>query len=215
MKAIIFDLDGVLFLSSKAHEKAYRTVTRLIGIRRFRYSDISGMSTDEAFQKLLRMHRIRYSRSEFRTWVEMKRTLAYQELRKRPPLVPHCRRLLQQLSKRFRLALVSSSSRRNMNLFLKASRTRSFFSVILSGQDVSRGKPAPDLFRLAIRCLKVKPQEAIVIEDAVMGVEAARRAKIRAIGFSIHKNDLPALKRAGAVRVIRSLQKLLTYARHS
>ncbi len=123
-KTMIFDLDGVLFRSSRAHESAYRHVLRSIGITRFDYEEISGMRTTEAFKKVLKSRSISYTPQNLKEWVDLKREMAYHELQNDPPIYPRCKTILQRLRGAFDLSLVSSSSRRNIQLFLKASGTK-------------------------------------------------------------------------------------------
>lgn len=83
---------------------------------------------------------------------------------------------------------------------------------IYSAAQVSRGKPAPDVFLYAASQIGVDPHHAIVIEDSVAGITAARRAGMRVIGFSGAGNGIPdlheRLEQAGAVAVISHMSAL-------
>jgi beta-phosphoglucomutase-like phosphatase (HAD superfamily) len=87
-----------------------------------------------------------------------------------------------------------------------------FGNDVFSAAQVANGKPAPDLFLLAARCLETDPSSCIVIEDSVLGIEAARAAGMAAIGFAgaSHAGDELArrLAAAGAETVIRSMAEL-------
>jgi HAD superfamily hydrolase (TIGR01509 family) len=87
-----------------------------------------------------------------------------------------------------------------------------FGNDVFSATRVANGKPAPDLFLLAARCLETDPSCCIVIEDSVLGIEAARAAGMAAIGFAgaSHASDELArrLAAAGAETVIRSMAEL-------
>src|SRR5262249_58707534 len=84
-----------------------------------------------------------------------------------------------------------------------------FGNDVFSAAQVANGKPAPDLFLLAARCLETDPSSCIVIEDSVLGIEAAQAAGMAAIGFAgaSHAGDDLAtpLAPAGAETVIRSM----------
>src|SRR6185312_2934763 len=80
-------------------------------------------------------------------------------------------------------------------------KLRRFFPVVVSVQDVPRGKPAPDVFLRAAELLKVDPGHCCVIEDAAAGVEAALSAGMQVIGIT---NSLSAEKLARATHVVQS-----------
>ena len=87
-----------------------------------------------------------------------------------------------------------------------------FGEHIYSASQVARGKPAPDVFLLAACMIGVDPGHAVVIEDSVMGVRAARRAGMRVIGFTGATHGMPGigqrLSEAGAIDVIEDMQAL-------
>lgn len=100
-------------------------------------------------------------------------------------------------------AVISSS--KNCLYILKKAKLNKFFDVIISGNDIIKGKPHPDIFLLAAKRLGLGRKECIVIEDAVLGITAAKRAKIKAIG--IDRYGKPArLKQANLI--VNSLKKL-------
>ena len=80
-------------------------------------------------------------------------------------------------------ALGSSAPRENARLCLESLGLAPFFKAVVTGEDVERGKPHPDIFLAAARKLGVPPEECLVIEDAPAGVEAAHRAGMRAIAL--------------------------------
>jgi HAD superfamily hydrolase (TIGR01509 family) len=209
--AIIFDMDGVLFLSNKAHEQGFRRALKQRGITRFRYADVAGMSTPEALQRLFKRQGIRVTKDELTDLVTLKRSTAAKLLRKRPPVRRGAPGLLRRLAARYRLALATSSSRSTMDLFLSASRTQGLFEAVVSSEDVPKAKPSPDFYRYVLRQLNLRPSRALVVEDAVSGVTAARRAGIRVIGVA-GTNSAGDLRRAGAEKVLSDLPEIERYA---
>jgi HAD superfamily hydrolase (TIGR01509 family) len=81
------------------------------------------------------------------------------------------------------VALASSSNMEFIQLVLKKLGITECFQVIVSGDDVEKGKPEPDIFLKAAELLKVRPQDCIVLEDSAHGVNAAKRAGMKCIGF--------------------------------
>ena len=91
-------------------------------------------------------------------------------------------------SAKYELAVGTTSSVANANIILKTLKLSDKFSFIASGHDVKNGKPAPDVFLLAAKKLKVKPQECLVIEDGLAGMQAAKNAGMKCIGLVKTKN---------------------------
>jgi len=208
IRALIFDLDGVLWTSSSAHEAAYREVLQSIGIAEFDYATVAGRRTDEALATLLAAHRLETFPERIAALVAAKREKAKQLLRARPPLVDRCAESLQNLAQRYTLALASSASPGSVDLFLEASASRSLFSVVLSGEDVAAAKPAPDIYLTALRRLEIPAHRAVVFEDAVSGIRAARAAGISVIGVgdTCTPDELAA---EGVCAIIDSIGELL------
>jgi len=92
-------------------------------------------------------------------------------------------------------ALASSTPLENIELISKVLGLRRYISVLVSGEMVPRGKPAPDIFLKAATELEVEPTRCLVIEDAVAGVEAAHAAGMRCIAVAGDR-DLAGLRAA-------------------
>lgn len=81
-------------------------------------------------------------------------------------------------------AIASSAPRLNVDVMLRALHLERYFDAIASSEDVTAGKPDPQVFLAAAAKLGVAPPRCVVIEDAAAGIEAARRAGMRSIGVS-------------------------------
>lgn len=109
--------------------------------------------------------------------------------------------------------VASSSTRERLALSLEVTGLAPLFgSNVFSADQVARGKPAPDLFLFAARTLNAPPAHCIVIEDSPLGIEAARAAGMRAVGFAgaSHATEQLAeqLAQAGAESVVRAMTNL-------
>jgi HAD superfamily hydrolase (TIGR01509 family) len=92
--------------------------------------------------------------------------------------------LIRQLKQRgVKLALASGSSRRVIDHVLSGLEIRSFFDAIVGAEDVGKSKPDPEVFIEAATRLKIKPEECVVVEDANLGVLAAKRAGMKCVGY--------------------------------
>jgi HAD superfamily hydrolase (TIGR01509 family) len=184
IEAVIFDMDGVLLISQPVHQVAYQETFESVGIAQYDYPSIAGRRTDEAITVVLTANGIEPEAQRVAALVEIKRDKAHQRLRAQPPLADRCAATLQELARQRKLALASSAGPANIELFLEASGTRNLFTAVLQGDDVAAAKPAPDIYLTTLQRLGVQADQAIVIEDAISGIQAARSAGIEVIAVS-------------------------------
>ncbi len=102
-------------------------------------------------------------------------------------------------------ALASSGSLDKIRFNLSQVGLLKYFSVIVSGEEIKRGKPYPDIFLTASRQLGVPPDTCVVIEDSVNGIEAAHRAQMRCVAVA---GTFPQAALAGADFVVESLEQI-------
>lgn len=125
-------------------------------------------------------------------------------------LLPGVERLLMAFAGRgWPQAVGSSAPRENLDLLLTVTHTRPYFAAVVSGEDVTRGKPDPEVFQTAAAELGADSRRCVVFEDAVAGVEAARAAGMRCVAVTVvghHPAD--KLRAAGADLVVRSLEEV-------
>ncbi len=209
-RAIIFDLDGVLWNSTPHHARAYRGALRQWGILRFDYHSISGTGTKAAMKKLLEAAGLPARPSDVDAIAAEKSRRSSLLLTRHPPILKSTVPLLRRLAKKHPLGLASSASAKTVGIFLKASGTKRLFKAVVSANDVKRAKPFPDLYRRALKIMGARPMEAIVVEDAVSGVRAARAARVPVVGIS-GQESRAELKRAGAIHVFSSLREVERY----
>jgi HAD superfamily hydrolase (TIGR01509 family) len=99
------------------------------------------------------------------------------------PLISGAKETISELSKNYKLGLVSSSSRQFVYTILTSTDLMKYFLVVVSAEDVKREKPAPDGFLLAAKRLQVDPENCVVIEDAEKGIIAAKDAGMKVIAI--------------------------------
>lgn len=122
VRAVIFDMDGVLFLSGDCHELAWRETLQSIGIVDFSYADIAGMRTDDALLKVLTENGKEKDVYDIPGLVAKKRLRAFQLLETEGKVAPDSVALVNSLRKKYRLALASSASSKTVALFFKQER---------------------------------------------------------------------------------------------
>lgn len=208
IKAVIFDMDGVLFLSTDCHERAYAEAMDSVGIHSFSYPAIAGMRTDEAIEKILTENGYEATEKTVNTLVAKKRKKALALLEHEGRIREGSRELIQRLTKRYRLVLASSASSQTVALFLKKTGFGEKFELILDGSMVKNAKPAPDIYQLAIQKLNLKPMQCVVVEDAVSGIQAALGAQARVVAIAGTESREKLLS-AGASHVVDQLEDIL------
>lgn len=207
IKAVIFDMDGVLFLANDLHAQAFQEVLTPLGITDFSYPSIAGMRTDESFKKIFKQNQRTINNQDLEALVKEKQSRVLELLENNPPIAPESKTLIPYLQKRYRLALASSASKERIELFLRESNYGNAFTFYLHGDDVAHAKPAPDIYLLAAQQLNLSPKDCIVIEDAINGIQAAVAADMRAIAVIGAENSEPFLQ-AGADVVVSGLKEI-------
>ncbi|BBM01456.1 HAD family phosphatase [Microbulbifer sp. GL-2] len=120
--------------------------------------------------------------------------------------------LLDQLQKiGLRSCVASSGSHQKMQLTLNKTGLYEYFDGrIFSAEDVSRGKPWPELFLHAASSMGAEPERCLVVEDSIFGVQAAVAAGMRVVGYSGHPVRGPQLEQQGA-RVVSDMMSVLNF----
>lgn len=184
IKAVIFDMDGVISDTQKLHVTADIMVMRSYGVvlgEKDIGEKFAGIVDQEMFGKLFHMHGI-----DARIEDAIKKKWEIMMDRSNDSIVPiqGTKELIYSLKKEdLKLAVASSSPVVFIDLVLSKLNLKEQFEVIASGEEVKNGKPNPEIFFLTAKKLGVKPQQCVVIEDSPNGMAAAKQAKMRCIGF--------------------------------
>lgn len=208
IKAVIFDLDGVIADSEQISGKSTAQVLGKRGImltddeRRLAF----GRRSPDIFSDALRARGIGFSEADIETMVEEKNAIMLRSMKAGLKAIPHSIGLVKLLSgKGLKLALATSSHTKKMEMEVSKLGIKGLFSAVVTGSDVSRGKPDPEIFLLAAKRLGVPPPECAVIEDSSFGVQAAKAAGMFAIGFESRNSPGQDLSAAdAAVKDIRA-----------
>lgn len=199
--AVIFDMDGVLVDSEPIYMMSNRRLFASldIDVSDREYHSYVGTSAAGMWTAIKERHGIEEPidvliRQEFE---EHYRSLSVWENLVPIPGIMELLLALQELS--VRLAVASSSSRRVVDLILSRAGLSSFFKVTVCGQDVSNGKPHPEIFLAAARKLGVLPAKCLVVEDSPRGIEGAAAAGMSTVGFQNPNSGIQDLSRADLV----------------
>ncbi len=205
--AIIFDLDGVLIDSSPAHQKAYAQILAPFAKVSWSYHDIAGMRTDEAIRNILSRAKVQLPAYEVDRLVLEKRRLAHQYLKETKPISVGCEEVVKKLSQDYQLAIGTSASRRQLELFFAISGVGKYFRLSVSGDEVERAKPDPEIYLTVATKLKTPPEDCVVIEDSIAGLDAATGAGMSTIWMDRGEFQLPQKYSVlGTVKTLREIE---------
>ena len=191
--AILFDFDGVLVDSEPVHCACWAEVLAPLGVALdWEFYSAHCIGIDD--REMLRMMATRASPP--RDWETLwERYPAKQELfRSRtiaaPPFPPGMAALLDELRPDYRMAVVTSSGRAEIEPLLEAGGLRRYFDTLVCGRDAGRLKPAPDPYLLAAR--RLGAERPLVVEDSEAGLASGRAAGFEVLAVG-HPEEVPAL----------------------
>lgn len=190
--AIIFDLDGVICSTDHYHYLAWKTLADRLDIPFDEQINgkLRGVSRMESLEIVLGNRSGEFSEEEKKALAEDKNDIYKQYLSSMTPadLSKDVRMTLHTLRQRGYLLAIGSSSK-NTRQILSQLGLADFFDAVADGTQITRSKPDPEVFLLAASMLGVRPEQAIVIEDAEAGVRAANTGRFRTIGIRTEGND--------------------------
>jgi HAD superfamily hydrolase (TIGR01509 family) len=207
ISAVVFDLDGVLVDSESVWDTARREVVARnggrwqVGATR----TMMGMSSPEWS---------RYLHHQLRVPLEPERINALvvaallDQFRRRLPLLPGAVAAVGRLADRWPLGLASSANRPVIDAVLELAGIAGCFAVTVSGEEVSTGKPAPDVYLAAARQLGIEPADAAAVEDSTNGLRAAAAAGMVVIASPNREYPPEPDVLAQAALVVNSLDEL-------
>ncbi len=184
MKAVIFDMDGVLVDSQPYHFKADIDTMAEYGVikdQKF-YESFAGTLTADRMRTLKEMFGLDVPVEEMTIKREnMILDIMGKEDIKPVSGIPEFLRSIEE--KGLTTAVASSSDYKLINLILNRLKIAQYFDSVTSGSDVKRGKPSPDVFLLAAERIGIGPSECLVVEDSENGVKAAKAAGMKVLGY--------------------------------
>jgi beta-phosphoglucomutase family hydrolase len=205
IKAVIWDMDGVIADTAPYHFRAWQEIFNIRGVK-FTEDDFKhsfGLRNDTIIRNILGEQAAQGEIDAIaREKEETFRRVIGQNTRPLPGVLELIKALKQQ---GFKMAIASSTPIENIRLITGSLGIDTCFQAIITGQDVTEGKPSPQIFLFAARRLGVEPRNCIVIEDAVAGVAAAKKAGMRCLAVT---NTHPRERLAEADLIVDTLRAI-------
>src|SRR3989441_4840839 len=191
LKAVVFDFDGVIADSEPLHLRAYQTILARDRIELTHddyYGRYLGFDDSGLFRALAKDRDIEITDDRVDAWIDAKSAIIEELLSAQPVLFPGAAECVRALAARFPLAIASGALEPEIELVLKHEGLLHCFTSIASASDGVRGKPAPDLYLLAVGKLRdlmaVDAASCVAIEDSKWGLEAAHKAGLRTVAVT-------------------------------
>jgi beta-phosphoglucomutase len=204
MLGAIFDMDGVLVDSYRAHFESWKRLAAAHGVQitEEQFASTFGQTNRQIIPRFWGV-----SGQEADRWGDRKEQYYRELLQTDFPEMDGAGDLIAALAAAgFRLAVGSSGPPENVEVVMRCLPNARLFTATVSGAEVQHGKPDPEVFLLAARKLGVRPSCCAVIEDSLSGLDAARRAGMTAIAIT---GTTPREKlEAAADLVVDSLRRL-------
>lgn len=211
LEAVVFDLDGVLVDSESRWDAARRAVVAQAGgrWRAGATEAMLGMNAAEWSRYVRDQLDVSLDPDEISARVVARLLDGY---RSALPLLPGAVDAVRRLSRRWPLGLASASNRPVIDAVLELAGIAQCFAVTVSGDEVSRGKPAPDTYLVAARDLGVDPAQAAAVEDSSNGLRAAAAAGMVVVAVPNREFPPTADALSLAALAVESLEQLTAEA---
>ena len=206
--AFIFDMDGTILDNMMFHTRAWLQVLDELGLPTQEPDEwerrTSGVPNRTILRELLGLN---LDDAGIARWVERKESLYRKHaaglVREEPGCIAYIRRMRRAGA---HIALATGAGRTNIDFNLRALGIQDDFDAPIGADDVQRGKPEPDVFLTAAARLGAAPEDCVVFEDAPMGLEAARRAGMRAVCITSMMTETQAREWPNVVAAVRDYE---------
>ena len=215
LQAVIFDFDGVITDSEILHLRAFNRVLAQCNIEiatKDYYKEYLGLTDVDCFNLVAERNQPALDDQSIENLVQQKNRIFEQLAQTDGKIIEGVRDFLEMLKENnIPMAICSGAVRAEIELILEQARLRSFFTVIVSAEEVKKGKPHPEGFLLTLQKLNknrehlITAEQCLVIEDSHWGLEAARAAKMHTIAVT---NSYDAGELSLAEKIVTRLDEL-------
>lgn len=211
IKGVIFDLDGVLVDTEELHYLAWLKVLELLGLNlsKKEFCAFAGKQIDIIAEGLIKKYNLNTTKEKL---TSHRRKIVVEIFKDSDvKMMPYAKKAVAFFAKetKVNLALASTGIKQMVLMKLKKTGLYNFFSVIITGDDVKRGKPYPEIYLRAVKKLKLKPKDCLALEDTQFGVESAKSAGL--FCFAIPNEYSRTQNFSRADKVFKNLKEAIEY----
>jgi len=207
IKAIIFDMDGVIVDSEPLHKESFLQIWKELGYENnhgIHLPDFYGTSDRTVWKAFIDKHQPKMHIDEL---ISLRKQRLIKLLRDKKPIFDGVLPLIQHLASYCPIGLATGSVHHIIDEILKMDELRQYFRCIVSSEDVSLPKPSPEIFLLASKKLNVEPKYCCVIEDTINGVKAGKAAGMYVVAIT-NTFSIDQLSKSGADLVCQSYTEI-------
>lgn len=206
IKAIIFDMDGVLIEAKDWHYEALNKALALFGMEISRYDHLvtyDGLPTKKKLEMLSAERGFPQQLHKFINDMKQQYTMEIVHAQCKPRF--HHEYALSRLKKEgYKLAVASNSIRNTVQVMMEKSALLGYLDFFLSNQDVNNGKPDPEIYNKAIHQLSLRPEECLILEDNEHGIQAAKASG----GWVLEINEIEEVNYFNIIKKIDQIKAL-------
>lgn len=176
IKAILFDMDGVLIEAKDWHYEALNEALKLFGCEISLYDHLvtfDGLPTKDKLNMLTSIGKLPKELHPIINKMKQKHTMRM-ILNKCKPLFAHQYALSKLHSEGYKMAVCSNSIRKSVEVMIQQAGLNKYFEFYVSNEDVSKGKPNPEMYSKAMDKMNLTPEECLILEDNENGIKAAK-----------------------------------------
>lgn len=214
LRAVIFDFNGIIVDDEPIHFELFQRVLKEEGIKLTEadyYARYLGCDDRGAFTTAYREHGRALSPSKLAQLIERKAAYYQEDIKSKMRVFPGVQTVVPHLAQKLPLAIASGALRNEIEIILSSMGLLAHFRAIVSAEDVTRGKPDPEIFLKALAQLNaalisnppISAAECLVIEDSKEGIRGARRAGMKCLAVT---NSHPAELLDEADSIVDSLE---------
>jgi len=189
-QAVLFDFNGLIVNDEPVHYELFRRVLTKEGItltEKEYWSEYLGYDDKGLFEAIFEKNKKSLPPKKLKTLIAQKNTLYLPTMKEKMKLFPGVVEFIQTVQEKYPTAIVSGALRSEIDFVLKESEIT--FPLIISADDTKHGKPDPEGFVLALMKLKkihpeVRPENCLVLEDSLAGIEAAHRTQMKVVALT-------------------------------
>ena len=206
IKAILFDMDGVLIEAKDWHYEALNEALKLFGSEISLYDHLvtfDGLPTKDKLNMLTSLGKLPKELHPIINKMKQKHTMRM-ILNKCKPLFAHQYALSKLHSEGYKMAVCSNSIRKSVEVMIQQAGLDKYFEFYVSNEDVSKGKPDPEMYIKAMDKMNLKPEECLILEDNENGIKAAKASG----GHLLKIGEITDVKYLNITNRIKEIEKL-------